>query len=288
MNCPNCKSSETKLFHDKVWSTEDGKVYQCLDCDLLFIHPMMNEEEEAAFYENYNNHVKQRGAVDEASNISFHEKSLVIANERLSVISSFFSDQYKVLEVGSSTGAFLSLLPEHHTFACELNDENRRASEKFITGASYSSIESISEDSFDVICLFHVFEHFRDPMAFLQRCAALLSEQGIVIIEVPCANDPLISLYDCKEFKDFVFQPMHPMVYSEKSLDYVFEKSGFIKTKVIYYQRYGLANHLSWFKNKKPGGDRILESFFSCCAEYKTVLESRKKTDTIFYIARLS
>jgi hypothetical protein len=107
------------------------------------------------------------------------------------------------------------------------------------------------------------------------------------VIEVPCSTDPLIALYKCKEFKNFVFQPMHPMVYNEKSLDYVFKNAGFKKEEVIYHQRYGLENHLSWFKNKKSGGDVELTELFSSNIEYKNKLEGIKKTDTIFYIAKV-
>ncbi len=110
---------------------------------------------------------------------------------------------------------------------------------------------------------------------------------GYIVIEVPHSDDPLITLYDCEEFKDFVFQPMHPMVYNEKSLDYVFKKSGFYKEEVIYHQRYGLDNHLSWFKNKKSGGDNILSELFASNEEYKKKLISIKQTDTIFYIAKV-
>jgi hypothetical protein len=132
-----------------------------------------------------------------------------------------------------------------------------------------------------------VFEHIRKPVEFLNTCKSLLNKEGRILIEVLCSDDPLITLYNCEEFKDFVFQPMHPMIYNEKSLDYVFNKSVLKKEEVIYYQRYGLENHLSWFKNKKSGGDVKLTELFENNIEYKNKLEDIKKTDTIFYIARL-
>jgi hypothetical protein len=54
---------------------------------------------------------------------------------------------------------------------------------------------------------------------------------------------------------------MHPMVYNEKTLDYIIESAGFQKDEVIHYQRYGLDNHISWFKNKKFGGDFKLKKY---------------------------
>jgi len=274
-----------------VWSTDNGKVYKFNDCELIFITPIMNETEESEFYKNYNNHVKDRGVILQNSIEEFHERSKVIAKERLGVIKSFFkasgSNRKKILKVGSSTGAFLSLLSDCNTNACELATDNLEYSKKFINGNAYNSLEEVEENDFDVICMFHVFEHVKDPVHFLNLCKSLLKREGRIVIEVPCSDDPLITLYNCNEFKDFVFQPMHPMVYNEKSLDYVFAKSGYHKESAIYHQRYGLDNHLSWFKNKQPGGDAELTKFFGSNIEYKNKLEGIKKTDTIFYIAKV-
>jgi SAM-dependent methyltransferase len=263
---------------------ENGKVYKCSNCELIFISPMMSKEEEKEFYENYNEYVKIRGFTVENSVEEFHEKSKTTANERLNVVSKFFNNK-KVLEIGSSTGAFLSLLNDCNTNACELATDNLNYSKQFINGKAFNSLDDVDENNFDVICMFHVFEHIREPIIFLNTCKTKLNRGGRIVIEVPHSNDPLITLYDCKEFKDFVFQPMHPMVHNEKSLDYIFTKSGFKKEEVIYHQRYGLDNHLSWFKNNKPGGDNTLRELFSTNDDYKNKLKSIKQTDTIFYIA---
>ncbi|MCK5535260.1 MAG: class I SAM-dependent methyltransferase [Bacteroidales bacterium] len=286
MNCKNCNSKNVNLFHGKVWSIDNGKVYRCNDCELIFINPFMNKEEEKEFYKNYNQHVKNRGVTVQNSISEFHEKSKLIAKERLGIVHKFF-DNKKILEVGSSTGAFLSLIDNCNTSACELTLDNLEYSKQFISGKAYSSIENVNDKDFDVICMYHVFEHIREPIEFLNICKPLLARGGHFVIEVPCSNDPLITLYNCSEFKDFIFQPMHPMVYNEKSLDYVFEKSGFKKEEVIHHQRYGLENHLSWFKNKKSGEDIELYELFSSNNEYKNKLETIKKTDTIFYIAKV-
>ncbi len=287
MNCKNCKNKDVELFHNKVWSIDNGSVYKCNHCELVFIDPMMSENEEKEFYKNYNQHVKDRGVTVKNSVEEFHEKSKIIAQERFTIVSKFFKNK-KVLEVGSSTGAFLSLLNECNTNACELANDNLEYSKQFINGTAYSSIDDVINNTFDVICMFHVFEHIREPISFLNICKPLLNRGGYIVIEVPCSNDPLITLYNCEEFKDFVFQPMHPMVYNEKSLDYVFQKSGYKKEETIYHQRYGLENHLSWFKNKKSGGDNKLKELFGSNNEYKNKLISIKKTDTIFYIAKVN
>ncbi len=285
MQCPNCKSEKVELFHDKVWSLDEGKVYKCNSCELLFITPVMSEDEERKFYKNYNQHVKKRGVIVESSVEEFHKKSLPIAHERLSILQQYFYNR-KVLEIGSSTGAFLSLLQGCETNACELSIDNLIFSKQFINGIAYTRLEDVKKNDFDIICMFHVFEHIKEPIKFLKRCVDLLKQNGLIIIEVPHSNDPLLTLYNCEAFKNFVFQPMHPMVYNKKSLDYVFNQAKLENNRIIYHQRYGLDNHLSWFKNKKPGGDTRLTDQFHDITEYKRILENIKKTDTIFYIAK--
>jgi 2-polyprenyl-3-methyl-5-hydroxy-6-metoxy-1,4-benzoquinol methylase len=287
MNCKNCNGKKINLFHDKVWSIDNGKVYRCDDCELIFISPMMSKNEENEFYKNYNQHVKDRGVTVNNSIHELHEKSKNTAEERLNIVKKFFSDK-KVLEIGSSTGAFLSLLDRCNTNACELATDNLEYSKQFINGKAYNSIEEVVENDFDIVCMYHVFEHIREPIDFLEKLKPLLNFGGRVIIEVPCSSDPLLTLYNCKEFKDFVFQPMHPMVYNERSLDYVFRKAGFKNKEIIYHQRYGLENHLSWFKNKKSGGDSVLSKLFGPHEDYKNKLQSIRKTDTIFYIAKVT
>lgn len=287
MNCRNCNSDKLEVFHDQIWSVEDGNVYKCLECDLIFIDCIMNDDEEKKFYENYNKHVKQRGVIVEKSIEEFHEKSINLANERLKVVRKFF-ERKKVLEIGSATGAFLSLLDGCNTYACELTTDNLIFSKQFINGEAYNSIDDIKNNKFDVICMYHVFEHIKKPRDFLETCKKLLNKTGKIVIEVPHSEDPLITIFDSKEFKDFVFQPMHPMVYNEKSLDYIFNECGFKKDEVIFHQRYGLDNHLSWLKNKRPGGDPFLKKIFEDDIFYKKKLQDIKRTDTIFYVAKLA
>lgn len=286
MICRNCKNKKIELFHNKVWSMDNGNVYKCSECELMFIDPMMSEEEEKEFYKNYNENIKNRDGNTINSIEEFHKNSLIEAQKRFEIVGKFFRNK-KVLEIGSSTGAFLSLLENCNTNACELATDNLEYSKQFINGKAYNSIDEIEENNFDIICMFHVFEHIRNPLDFLSNCKSLLNMGGFIVIEVPHSNDPLITLFNCEEFKDFIFQPMHPMIYNEKSLDYVFKTSGFKKEEIIYHQRYGLDNHLSWFKNKKAGGDKFLKELFSDNDKYIKKLKEIKQTDTIFYIAKV-
>ena len=249
----------------------------------------MDEGEEKSFYRDYNKHVKSRGMTLSKSRTELHKLSRPIAKERYELLKKNFLKNDKVLEIGSSTGAFLENLKKQKGIKDLSSVEpclvNRNYCKRFSKNA-YDDISQIdSEQKYNKIVMFHVFEHMKKPFTFLEQCKRHLKRGGLLIVEVPFIEDPLISLYNCRAYKDFYFQPMHPFVYSLKSLRYVLLKSGFKKKKIIYYQRYGLSNHLTWLTRGIPGGDKKLNKIFSNTG-YRQTLEKAKKTDTIFYIAK--
>jgi SAM-dependent methyltransferase len=265
---------------------DDGKVYRCRNCEVAFIYPMMTDQEEERFYSNYNVHAKRRGVISSTQTYELHRKSRPIAKERWELLKNFFEKGKKVLEIGSSTGAFLELCSENECVGVEPAKTNRAFSRRF-SGSVYGDLGEIPENvEFDIICMFHVFEHLRTPDMYLSKCKDLLEREGHIIVEVPHIDDPLLSIYNVREFRDFYFQPMHPFVYSLKGLRYIFEKSGFEEVKAIFYQRYGLDNHLAWLSKGKPGGDAYLEALFGENRAYKEALVNSRKTDTVFYIAK--
>ena len=79
----------------------------------------------------------------------------------------------------------------------------------------------------------------------LTNFSKYLSEEGFLIIEVPNANDVLLSLYENDKFADFTYWSAHLFLYTIRSLSMVIEEVG--KYNIIsagQVQRYPLSNHL--------------------------------------------
>ncbi len=66
------------------------------------------------------------------------------------------------------------------------------------------NVESAGE-GYDLITAFHVVEHLSDPRAMLSSLASLLRPKGRMIVEVPSAEDALLTLYDCDAFQHFTY-----------------------------------------------------------------------------------
>jgi 2-polyprenyl-3-methyl-5-hydroxy-6-metoxy-1,4-benzoquinol methylase len=154
----------------------------------------------------------------------------------------------------------------------------------------FESIEEIINNNikFDVITLFHVFEHIPNPLEILEKIHTILNPDGYLIIEVPNANDALITLYNLESFKEYTFWSEHLILHTKNSLKKYLKISGFKNIKINGLQRYGLSNHLYWLKDGKPGGQNIFKEINggSIDREYFKILNKNNLTDTIISICQ--
>ena len=156
--------------------------------------------------------------------------------------------------------------------------------EGFIT---YSNISDLQDNYYDVISLFHVFEHISTPIEFLNNIHRKLKQNGVLIIEVPHAKDALLSWYESDSFKEFTLWSEHLLLHTRESLRKTLEASKFFIRSIEGVQRYPLANHLMWLAKGIPGGHSIWNqlSSDSLDREYSNVLAKLDITDTLFLIA---
>src|SRR4051794_23365720 len=65
--CPlGCADGERRRIVDTVWEAPEAAVYKCTNCEIVFIHPIMSEDEERSFYESdFAGYMKDRGAPGE-------------------------------------------------------------------------------------------------------------------------------------------------------------------------------------------------------------------------------
>lgn len=205
-------------------------------------------------------------------------------------------DQFKSLiknkyicDFGCGYGGFLTLAKNisKKLYGVELNNYfiNYLNSKKSYIETS-TDLENFNI-KFDIITLFHVFEHLPNQIKTLKKIRENLKNKGKLILEVPHANDLLIKKTDIKKFKDFIFWSEHLILHTRESLYHFLKFSGFKKIKIINFQRYNLSNHIHWLINEKPGGHINYKKFFSSMTElnYNKILEKNNLTDTLIAIA---
>ena len=141
--------------------------------------------------------------------------------------------------------------------------------------------------TFDFVTLFHVVEHFYDPDTELRNIRKVLKPNGLILIETPNSQDALLTKYASEKFRKFTYWSHHPMLHSHKSLEALVNRSGFTVLENLGCQRYGLANHLYWLREGKPGGHEVWSDFIDVEteSEYEKDLVSLHLNDTLLLVA---
>jgi hypothetical protein len=168
--CPVCRSVDFRSCYEFVW----GKILQCRDCTCAFAHGSnVDSENDAAF-----------------SNDDLDEDMLLYrqwASERLSTLLRFVNSG-NLLEFGAGTGEFLheAAVAGFSAVGVDKHPRIRKENEHPRISIVRSDARGFRTDhQFDVVAALHVLEHFSDPYDFLDAIRRNLTDNGVVLIEVP-------------------------------------------------------------------------------------------------------
>jgi uncharacterized C2H2 Zn-finger protein len=268
-------------FYPKVRDRDDLSVLKCQRSGVIFLS--RSDHMEISHYENKKD-FKYWGAHDRKTAIlSGYED----ANRRVEQFKNIVANK-KWIDVGTGAGGILDLLSpiSSQTVAVEPQESAR----KFLIKSGYevySSVDEVPFNDLEVATLFHVFEHFTDPIGTLEILRNKMAKGAKIIIEVPHAKDFLISFLDLDVFKSFTFWSEHLILHTRESLNIFLERAGFSSISIKSYQRYPLANHLYWLAKGKSGGhimwDHLRTSMLD--TEYGNMLAQIDNTDTLIAVA---
>jgi SAM-dependent methyltransferase len=247
MRCYLCHGEKVSQVHGRCRDSATTKVLRCDSCGLVFLDNIGQVSED--FYEKSG--MYEFELVDRPKLIADEQPDTM---RRVSLLKDAVRGR-RYLDFGCGTGTVaMGLKPfASEVFGVELNQAHRAAIQADFGIKVERSLDQL-DGEFDIVSLFHVLEHFPDPIKELSLIHARVSEGGMVIAEVPHANEALVSLYESAAFKDFTYWSLHLFLFTEATLREVFQRSGFATIEVSFDQRFNLANHLYWLAKGRPGG----------------------------------
>ncbi len=276
MKCELC-GGELQLVHTGTRDNPNIDVYECVDChtkqldtrrDNDYEHGFMNGTERMSAEE-----IQKRLESCKADDVRRFEMMRELCAGK------------KVLDFGCGFAGFLDRIRDvaSEAVGVELGSDER----EYAKSANLDVRKDISDcGTYDVITLFHVFEHLNDPRKWLDIFAEHLEKGGQLIVEVPNSQDALLELYHSEAFADFTYWSAHLYLYTKDSLSRLIHENGNYRIlDAGQVQRYPLANHLYWLACEKPGGqvkwpqlnDEALNR------EYERVLRAQNLCDTLFF-----
>jgi len=222
VNSSNQKNSNTVYItcKDHTVSGEEFELILDPELDLLVTTPKPDIEALPSYYksEDYISHTDSKNSITDKVYQSVKKRML---SKKLSWIESLFPEQGKLLDIGAGTGEFLLTAKNNGWEVKGIEpDENARllAKQKGIKLVPDSA--KFKSEKFDVITMWHVFEHVYDLKNQIIELEQLLKKDGLLIIAVPNFKS-----YDALYYKEYwaAFDvPRHLWHFSRKSFEKLF------------------------------------------------------------------
>jgi SAM-dependent methyltransferase len=246
--CPLCGA-----FHSGKYRSWGYCTYlRCRSCGLIFIDPIPDDRQLESIY---------RG--EQADDIA---PSVDPTGEEALYFDRFTTEldriekhvrRGRVLDIGCAWGFFLAVCKARgwHASGVDLSVvETDYARLRFGLDIFRGRLREahFPEKQFDLVTLWHVLEHVRDPLAELREIRRIIKNDGLLVISVPTIR--------AAGTDDGSPDPLHLFYFDEGSLSLVLEKSGFRVIERRGQVSTGAVTLLS--KTGIPGSRSILVRYF--------------------------
>lgn len=208
-------------------------VVKCRNCGLVFVYPLPPND---WLRKHYNKDYYSEW-------ISIQTKQRIrLWKKRINELKTMASGQ-KLLDVGCGEGLFLFLAQKEgfNVTGTEISEYAcLYAKEKFgLEIFNRNLVEAnFKEKSFDIITMWHVLEHLTDPFETLKEIQRIIAPDGLLVIAVPnlhnYLNRLLYLLVKGRKLSLFSLtnKELHLYHFSEKTIRYILDKSGFIVVRI--------------------------------------------------------
>lgn len=261
MRCYLCGKRTNKVVTKELRNGERRKVYYCGACELGMLDDERSDNELMKFYNSeYRKKFKPNlsKGTDPGELFNIYSE---FQSKRIALVKKFLTKKMKLLEVGCSAGMFLYSIKRYVGEVAGIDYDSRSvrfASKKCRCRVFSEDITQteLKDEKFDIICMFQVLEHAKNPHDFLVKYRDYLKPGGIIYVEVPNIKDALIYAYELPDHYKFYFHAAHLSYFSAKSLGRLMKTAGF-KGRIYYTQDYNILNHMHWLGVDAPQGDCI-------------------------------
>ena len=201
------------------------------ELQLLKTHPQPELEHLGKYYESedYISHTDAKRSLFEKV---YHWVKIYSLNKKVSLINSLHKSKGSLLDIGAGTGDFL-VTAKANGWQITGIEPNENAKKLAVSkGVSFeNNIESIENQQFDVITMWHVLEHVPNVEHQIKELKRLLKPNGTIIIAVPNFKSFDAGYYG--EFWAAFDVPRHLWHFSKTSIEKLFGKENMKLVKIL-------------------------------------------------------
>lgn len=210
--CLVCGGGAFAPYHE----TGDYQTYRCAGCGLVFVHPMPNTDDLAAFYNAHEGY------------ISKPESRLRRARRRLRRFRNYRRSG-RFLDIGCSGGFIAEAAREagfeaHGIDISQTSIDFARAhypENTYLCGDFISA--DLAERRFDAVYSSELIEHLIDPNPFLARIAQVMAPGAVLFLTTPDHGH----WRRPRDLSKWICPPFHLTYFSQANLYHLLERHGF-------------------------------------------------------------
>lgn len=226
-NCPVCGASQSRVVYPEARDPITLDSFRISECDSC--HVGFTEPRPSLMHRYYPPRYRGYSPLVMRTLEAFY-------GARVARWASAKSSRGSVLEIGCGPGLMLAAFSHRgwKTLGIERNEE-AAARARCVPGVEIMSapLEQLPADArFDLIIMFQVLEHIRDPVALLKECARRLAPNGQLIVSVPNFSSWQSRFAGPRWLHLDV--PRHLLHFNPQTLASTFERAGLKLSEVRY------------------------------------------------------
>ena len=229
--CPVCGHSSLKHYLDVTdWlvSKERFELKQCEQCHFVFTANAPSEKEIGPYY-NSEEYVEHSDTTNGLIYSIYHVARRVMLNFKYRKIKRLNTGK-KLLDIGSGSGYFMNHMKKngYDVTGVEISEKATALCEKTFGIKAHSPSEFIEEKldtNYDIISLWHVFEHVYSYDTYFDLFSKSLNDKGYLIMALPNCDSPDAKIY--KSYWSAYDTPRHIWHFTPKTIEKFAKKRGF-------------------------------------------------------------
>ena len=289
-HCPSCSSEDFHEFisaKDHTVSGESFTIMKCNDCTLMFTQDIPSAADIGRYYasEDYISHSDtQEGMINKL----YHAIRKRTLNGKKKLLQKETGKATgKIADIGCGTGAFLHTMKQAgwNITGVEPDEAARKKAAALysIEPRPAEELNSLPQNEFDGITLWHVLEHVHDLHGYIAQLKNMLAENGKLFIAVPNYTS-----HDAVHYGSFWAAydvPRHLYHFSPQSMRALLQLHGLTVKKVrpMWFDSFYVSMLSEKYKN---GKGNIISAFCTGLVSNIKAMGKEKCSSQIYIISK--
>lgn len=273
MKCKICDSNRCNF----AFNAKGFDLFKCENCNFVFVEPLPSDEVIAEIYKS--EYFDKGKYIDDFATRMEYKR-------RVEIVENAISGKNKILDFGCASGDFVNHLGKiFKIYGVDIsNDAIALARKKYPESASkfffFKDFEH-SDCKFDVIVLWDVIEHVKNPVETLKDLKNYLTESGVLILSTPNINALTAKLFGSKWA--FMTPPEHLCFFDKRSIEELAYK---LDGKVFYWDTKGKWVNIAFlfYKIKRVFPSLVPQYFIDFLRKYFSRISLYIPTGDIQYV----